>query len=351
MTRTTASVEMHSMAKVREMLTGTEATRALLDQIEDVGESGIPIGLPHVDDLPHILLDLAVPQEDINPLVAMMPTHERDEGILWLVERCGWLLVRDMGSLDERVRFPDLPEAFGPVRRFFYVYVFVAALPHVQAYCRAREIPEQTIRHTLMDLGRKMALHRRRHGAGGFDLQSWLTLHFRGTIFELGRLQYQRGCLGKRTGEAIAAAGFPYGPGDPTLSVHIPNSMGPMSPSACDAAFERAGAFFARHFPEEAYQTAVCHSWLLDAQLGEYLPERSNIIRFQRRFTIAYTPDADTLNVLRFVFDQVPTSGDDILLDGLPQTTHLERTMVSHLQSGRHWHGAMGWLLLEPAAS
>lgn len=341
-----AAVEFQSIEEVRQALAAVAPTRALLDQIDDAGEPKIEIGLPNTDALPHILLDLAVPQEDINPLVAMMPAHERDEGIIWLVERCGWLLVRDMGSLDERVRFPDLPDSFGPVRRFFYVYVFVAALPHVQAYCRARDIPEHTIRHTLMDLGRKMALHWRRHGVGGFDLQSWLTLHFRSTIFDLGRLQFQRGRLGMRTGEAIAAAGLPYGPGDPTLSVHIPNSMGPMSPSACDAAFKRARAFFARHFPEEAYRTAICHSWLLDEQLGEYLTERSNIIRFQRRFTIAYAPDADDLNVLRFVFDRVPTSGGDILLDDLPQTTHLERTMVSHLRSGRHWRGAMGWLEL-----
>ncbi len=342
----TQQLDMQSIERVREVLAATESAWRLLDQIEDAGDPDIEVSLPHIDDLPHILLDLAVPQEDINPLVTMMPTPERDEGIAWLLERCVWLLVRDMESLDERVRFPNLPESFGPIRRYFYVYVFVAALPHLQAYCRARAIPESTVRHTLMDLGRKMALHRRRYGSGGFDLQGWLTLHFRGAIFDLGRLQFQRARLGTRTGEAVAAAGLPYGPDDYTLSVHIPNSMGPITPSACDTAFERARTFFARHFPEETYRTAVCHSWLLDGQLGEYLPERSNIIQFQRRFTRAYTPDADDLNVLRFVFDRVATSSDDILLDDLPQTTHLERTMVTHLRSGRHWHGAMGWLEL-----
>lgn len=342
----TYTVGSGSVEHVREAVAETESTRRLFDLITDSGDPDIEIALPHIDDLPHILLDLAVPQEDINPLVALMPTPERADGITWLVERCAWLLVRDMGSLDERVRLPDLPDSFGPIRRYFYVYVFVAALPHVQAYCRSREIPDDTVRHTLMDLGRKMALHRRRHDIGGFDLQGWLTLHFRGAIFDLGRLQFQRARLDTRTGKAIAAAGLPYGPDDFTLSVHIPNSMGPMSSSACDAAFQRARAFFTRHFPEESYRTAVCHSWLLDDQLGEYLSESSNIIQFQRRFTLAYTPEADDVSVLQFVFDRVATSGGDVLLDDLPQTTHLERSMVRHLRSGRHWHGGSGWLLL-----
>ncbi|CAA9540195.1 MAG: hypothetical protein AVDCRST_MAG43-61 [uncultured Thermomicrobiales bacterium] len=343
---TTQTVGFDTVEHVREALAETEPTRRLLDQIEDAGSPQVEIGLPHIDDLPHILLDLAVPQKDINPIVAMMPTPERTEGMCWLVERCAWLLVRDIGSLDERVGLPDLPESFGPIRRYFYVYVFVATLPHVQAYCRAREIPDDTLRHTLMDLGRKMALHRRRHGVGGFDLQGWLTLHFRGAIFDLGRLQFQPARLGARMAEAMTEAGLACGPDDLTLSVHITNSMGPMSPSACGAAFERARSFFARHFPEESYRTAVCHSWLLDDQLGEYLPESSNIIRFQRRFKRAYRSDADDLNVLRFVFDRVGISGDEILLDDLPQTTHLERSMVRHLRSGRHWYGATGWLEL-----
>lgn len=340
------TVDSDSADSVREALESTPATSALRAAIDEAGLPDVEIELPSADDLPHILLDLAVPQEDINPLVAMLPGSERNAGISWLIEQCAWLVVRDMGSLDERRRFPDLPERFGPIRRYFYVYVFLAALPHVQWYCRERGIPDHTIRHTLMDLGRKMALHRRRFGAGGFDLQGWLTLHFRGTIFDLGRLQFQRACLGTRMGEAITAAGLPYGPGDLTLSVHITNSMGPMSPSACDAAFERARTFFAAHFPEERYPTAVCHSWLLDEQLAEYLPESSNIMRFQRRFKLAYTPEANDLSVLQFVFDRVPTSGDEILLDELPQTTHLERSMVGHLRSGRHWYGGSGWLEL-----
>jgi hypothetical protein len=61
-----------------------------------------------------------------------------------------------------------------------------------------------------------------------------------------------------------------------------------MTSQACELSFEAAVDFFKRHLPAEKYRLAVCHSWLLDPQLAEYLPTDSNIIQFQRRFQPAY---------------------------------------------------------------
>jgi hypothetical protein len=185
-----------------------------------------------------------------------------------------------------------------------------------------------------------MAVHRRRHATGGLSLMSWLMPHFRGVLYQLGRLQFQRARLGTRTGRAVAAAGVGHGPGSPVLEVHIPAFFGPLSPRACDESFARARRFFPRHFPEETYQVAACHSWLLDEQLTEYLPEDTNLIRFQRRFQPAYQPDPHD-DVLQFVFGR---DGPD--LDALPRRTTLERAVTDHLKAGRHWNGGAGWLQL-----
>lgn len=166
-------------------------------------------------------------------------------------------------------------------------------------------------------------------------------VHFRGLLYALGRLQFERSKLGNRTGRAVAAAGLSYGPGDPVLSVHIPAFYGPITPEACDASFMRAKGFFARHFPETVYAIATCHSWLLDEQLAEYLPEHSNIIRFQQRFRQAYRPDDDDEAIIHFVFRR--TLRD---LAQLPQRNSMERAVVAHIRSGRHWHGGAGWLAL-----
>jgi GNAT-like C-terminal domain/N-acyltransferase N-terminal domain len=298
----------------------------------------VEVSLPSPEELPTVLLELAVPHEDINELVARRPGPD-----LWpLLERYTEVLVQGMGDIDLPPPPPPLPEELGDLRRYFPVYILLAALPHVREYHRRRGIAPRVSWLTLADLGRNMARHRRRHGTGGLDLLSWLVLHFRGALYQLGRLQYQRFRLNEVVGRAVAGAGLPGGPGAPALNIHIPGSSGPLSPEACDGSLRAAAAFFARHFPEERHAVATCHSWLLDRQLAGYLPAESNIVRFQRRFrTVPVPQDHDDSEILRHVFVRVPDR-----LDELPQHTTLERAVVGHLREGGHWYGVSGWLPL-----
>ncbi len=326
--------------RIKELLGSDPAMVRWLEHLEAIGAPDFDVVLPPAAELAPVLLDLAVPHEDIDALVAMLPALERSPELWWLLERSAYALVRQMGTVGWPPMFPTLPASLGAIGRYFFVYVFLAVLPHVRAFHRTRGILDDVGRRTLADLGRNMAVHRRRHGDGGLSVPFWLMLHFRGAIYDLGRLQFERARLGNRTGRAIAEAGMPYGPGDPVLGVHIPAFYGPLSPQACDTSFARAREFFARHFPEETYRIATCHSWLLDPGLAEYLPEDANIIRFQRRFQLAHRPEEpDDESILRFVFGRTgPT------LDDLPQRTLLERAVVAHLKAGGHWHGGAGWL-------
>ena len=63
-------------------------------------------------------------------------------------------------------------------------------------------------------------------------------------------------------------------------------------------------------------------------------------MRFQRRFTVVDGATDDGRDILRFVFDRVPKS-----IDELPQRTTLERAIVSHLRGGGHWKTRTGWLV------
>jgi len=125
------------------------------------------------------------------------------------------------------------------------------------------------------------------------------------------------------------------------LSVHITDFSGPLSPSACDAAFAQVKPFFDAWFPETPARIAVCISWMLDPQLDEYMSPTSNIVQFKNRFTLAYTPNANNRGILQFVFGML-----DAEIDELPQATSLERAVVSHIVSGKDWHGGAGWLEL-----
>lgn len=301
-----------------------------LAHLESLG--GFDVEFPR-DPVPE-LLRLAVPHEDITDVVATLP--RRGSPQRWLVERCVHALVAAMGDPGGMPRFPDrLPGELGP---YLFAHVFLAALPHTRNYHRDHGVPEEVSWATFTDLGRNMAVHRRRHGTGGLHAPWWFSLHARGLLYDLGRLQFERTRLGETTGVGVHAADPATRPGDPALGVHIPEYKGPMTPEACDASFARAREFFPRHFPGEAYRVATCHSWLLDDQLARYLPAGSNILAFQRRFHLLHRFEHS--DVLAFVF------GAEAGADPLPRRTGLERAIADHLASGGRWYGRAGWLAL-----
>ena len=198
------------------------------------------------------------------------------------------------------------------------------------AFHAAREIPDDVSWATLGDLGQNLFENHLIHKRTGLDVPWWLTLHFRGAIYQLGRLQFERRTLRGAIPGTTAE--------DTALGVHIPET-GPMTPDACDASIAWAHEFFPRHFPEDSPAVATCASWLLDPQLADYLPADSNIVRFQRRFTLR--PDktvADNSGICRFVFHNPAPD-----LDTVPQRTTLERAIVSHIKNGGSWQVANGW--------
>ena len=299
--------------------------------------------LPHADELAEVLLDLAVPHEDIDEAVRLSRRLRDDPEALRFLEGTVADVVAGMGTIrDKTPDIPVLPGASGPLAHYFPLYVFVGALPHVRAHHRERGIPQDITRRTLADVGRGVAWHRRWHGTGGVLSPRWLGLHFHGELYQLGRLQFQRGRIGSWTSDSIAAAGLPLGPHDPALALHVPDFMGPLTPEAVDRSLTLARAFFARHYPEEPYQVATCGSWLLDTQLKRYLPADSHIVRFQDRFRLSHLlPEPEDTEPLRFVFGTT-----DVPPERLPRRTVLERAVLDHLRDGGHWYLGHGWFPL-----
>jgi hypothetical protein len=334
---TNASGARSILATLRD----NKSLAAWVEYLDDIGNPAVEVALPDDDTLAGILRELDVPEEDIPAAVAAKPDPHIDPDLWWLLERSVHSLVATMGQVAPPPWFPS-PDDIPGMNPWFFVHVFVATLPYTRDYHVSRGIPDHIARETLADLGRNVRVNRKRHGEGGLGVSFWLMLHFRGMIYQLGRLQFERSLMRGNISEALKARGVEATRDDVVLSLHIPDFLGPMSPESIDDSIGWARSFFPRHFPEERYEYMVCHSWLLDPQLKQYLSPESNIIRFQNRFSLAEdTSDADR-SVIQFVFGPVP---DD--LDVLPQRTSLERAVVAHLKAGGHWHGRNGWFRLE----
>jgi hypothetical protein len=340
-----------SPAHVQDRLGLGDGYRPWLLDLDATGPPPSPPGLPAPGPTVELLRRLDCPAPDAVAVAECLPSPGRTPELWWLLERCYQRLAGDVGGIDYLIRrWPSLPAALGARGRLFYAHVFLALIPDVRRWHRARSVPDDVSWATLSDLGRSIATYRRRHGDAGLDRQDWLTLHVRGALYQLGRLQFHR----SRIVPGLAGAGplFWYdrtaadamGPGcrlgDAVLGIHIP-ATGPLSPAACDDALRRARRFFADVFPFEPYRVAVCTSWLLDEQLTGYLPGGSNIVAFQRRFRLIPGTRDDDEGVVASVFGLLPASLDDLS----PRTT-LERAVVAHLRDGGHWRIRTGWLEL-----
>jgi hypothetical protein len=335
---------VQSIDRLRELLLRDEACAAWLQHLDEIGDPQYAVSLPRPDDAAPVFLDLAVPHDEVDKLVWLMPDPERTPGIWWLLERATHSVVRTIGDLPMPPSFPTLPRELGELRRYFYFYVLLAVRPHTLALHRKLGIPDDVSRHTLVDIGRKMSVHRKNYGKGGIDAPHWLTHHMRGQLYALGRLQFERVHLWDDMRTAIRNAGVEVAEDEVALSVHITDFSGPLSPAACDASFAMARPFFDRYFPDTPSRIAICISWMLDPQLDEYLRPSSNIIQFKNRFTQAFDLQPNNRSILQFVFGML-----DAEIDELPQATSLERAVVSHIVGGRTWRGGAGWMQLEGA--
>jgi hypothetical protein len=135
---------------------------------------------------------------------------------------------RGLGGTSELAPWPSLPRNLGAPGRFFYAYVFLAAVPDVRRWHRQRNIPDDVSWATLADLGRHLPVNRRVHGEGGLDRPLWLRSHFRGALYQLGRLQFCRSRIPYEPA-MLEHLAVPFRYGDPALDLHIPE-QGPLTP-------------------------------------------------------------------------------------------------------------------------
>ncbi|MFI5855343.1 acyltransferase domain-containing protein [Streptomyces parvulus] len=203
----------------------------------------------------------AVPPEHRAPVLATLPDADRHPLVLRALLACHRSLFGEPGPPPARLAWPHAPSGAGDLGRYFYLHLFLLALPAALERQRRHGIPGDVVEATFADVGGKMTVRRHGPGTGGFDRQRWVVRHFRGTLHRLGRLQFERARLDTA---ATGGGPGPDGPahGDAVLDVHVIGD-GPLTPGLCTASFEEARAFYARHFPAYRHRHAVCSSWLL----------------------------------------------------------------------------------------
>ncbi|AXE37379.1 acyltransferase domain-containing protein [Acidipropionibacterium virtanenii] len=241
-------------------------------------------------------------------------------------------------------------ERAGEVEGAVPLAAMIETAPDVAEHWRGIGYPEQVIAETLCDLGRQVRKTMAVTGRFGFGQADWIEMIWRGGFAQLGRLQFEitRSTLGAPDAGDGQEGDAEKGP--LVLSTHIA-PIGSLSPDVVDDSLGRARGFFTGHFPELAteegtFGRAVCHSWLLDADLMGRMPG-SNMDLFARRWTVWDRPVSDGSGIF-FGFDRPFSDGERIgeILDNLPYDTRLHRAMIDLWRAGGHVHNCSGWLEL-----
>ncbi|WP_125615042.1 acyltransferase domain-containing protein [Specibacter cremeus] len=282
---------------------------------------------PHTAVDAHPVLDcLGVEAPDRADCLALLAGNA-GPGVLAVLDH----LQSRLGGADETV--PHLPAEGVPATELDWIAGFLRATPALIDRHARLDIPMAVTRDTLADFGRNLAVNRRVHGRFGMDTYKWLTHHFAGHLFQLGRLQY----LLHRPAHGIPGVG----PDEWIVGVHIPEAGG-LSAPVVDASLALAAPFFARHFPDRPVRVANCESWLLDPYLAAHLDPQSNIARFAARFHPYGTPVDEPTDAVYFTFR---TRSMDHLA-ALPRTTALQRVVLDRIAAGGTWQLARGYLPL-----
>jgi len=176
---------------------------------------------------------------------------------------------------------------------------------------------------TMGAFSRFVREHKDSYGRYGFDRGFWTTRQVSAKLFRIGQLEYELATLN----------------GEPAVSLHIPTDAD-LRPEVLVPSIKEGLAEFFRLFPGYAGRPVFCHSWLLSPLLKDFLPQDSNILRFQDLFRI--TPDETPCkDVLLWVF-----KNPRLPMADYPENTSLQRKLKRFFLDGGQFLEGRGLLRL-----
>jgi hypothetical protein len=296
------------------------------------------------DELSDLLNDLGFDPEDIADAIAVSRTVLDDpacaeavgEQADWLTSQLGMFSHRPDGAPIQAEQPPAARIVSGSPPCLIHLLAFITTTHNVRAFHANRGVPHDISQATLADLGRQVAIHRRVFGSIGLDTYGWMSLHWTGQLYQLGRLQFDLGRVDP-TSQWARALPDNVAPGDWILGVHIPEA-GPLDEASVRASLSAVRPFLETYFPEISATMQRCFSWMLDPYLRDVLPD-SNIIRFQKLFTPDGLFEDSNEDILYFVFRRKGIED----LDQLPRDTRLQRAVLDRIKAGGIWQNHQGW--------
>ncbi|MBQ7547430.1 MAG: DUF5596 domain-containing protein [Clostridia bacterium] len=225
----------------------------------------------------------------------------------------------------------ELSESLGFHKYTGDLFIFMYQAWFLREAYKEKGLPEQIYWDSMTDLRAKLIECRDVYGVNGSFVASWFHGFFELTRFALGRLQFEWTEYSRE--EPYTCCGHSVSKGDTLINMHIP-SLGPLTVDLMMDAFKRAYNFplFADvRVPGTDWMPFCCGSWLLYPPHYDFLPAKSNILKFMDCFDIVEWSDSEEFSDKWRVFGKYK----DAEPADLPRDTSLRRAFAERLESGQ----------------
>lgn len=173
-------------------------------------------------------------------------------------------------------------------------------------------ISETIFWDTVAFIPRFVKEHKAKHGYSAFTWAFWFPRQIAMCEFRIGEYEY----------ELLEEDGVKK------IYIHIPSDA-----KLRTGKIEEIYPFVEKFYPEYSHAEIYCNSWLLAPALAEILPEDSNILYFQRQFSVIEVEE-DSPAFMDWIYPS-----RELPYEQLPERTALQRNVKKYLLSGKK----VGW--------
>lgn len=204
----------------------------------------------------------------------------------------------------------------------------IALSKHTRVMYEEKGLSNENFLDTMYDLKAKLMECYELHEVWGTAVFWWEIDLFNMNLIAFGRLQFEViEYAGEYEGEYKGKT-CKLNKGDKVLNMHIPSGK-PLNIDECRESFKMAAEFYKDYFVDRPV-AFVCTSWLLYPSHREFLPEKSNILKFMDLFHIvSFKIREDKQYLWRIFYKDWEKEAKD-----LPKNTSLQRAYADWLVKG-----------------
>ncbi len=204
-----------------------------------------------------------------------------------------------------------------------------------------RGLSEQLYWDTMADMKYKLIECIKCEEVPGTFVAGWYNGFFKLERFCYGRFQFEETDYDFNF-DFVTKAGYKLTSGQKLIGFHIPSSGVPLTDEVRLDAYKKAYEAYKHLFPD-GIMYFWCGSWLLYPRHKEFLPEKSNILKFMSDFEIVSWSESEDFHDAWRIFDKY----SDLPADQLPTDTSLRKAYAEWLKAGNKGGSACGVIVFD----